>query len=79
MYELAALGCHETEPGCAVQEAVESGALAADRLESYRKLEREARANELRHDEHRRRQADRVWGQLHDEVARLRRWKGGKP
>ena len=51
---------HETEPGCAVMAAVESGSLAADRPESYRKLEREAQANELRHDEHRRRQADRV-------------------
>lgn len=42
------------------------------------KLEREARAWELRQDEHKRRQAERVWGQLHDEVALLRRWKGGK-
>jgi ribosome biogenesis GTPase len=70
---------HDTEPGCAVKEAVESGALDADRFEHYRKLEREARANELRHDTHRRRQAERVWGQLSDEVARLREWKGGKP
>jgi ribosome biogenesis GTPase len=70
---------HETEPGCAVKEAVESGALDPDRFEHYRKLEREAQANELRHDEHRRRQAERVWGQLSDEVAQLRKWKGGKP
>jgi len=70
---------HETEPGCAVKEAVGSGALDADRLEHHRKLEREARASELRHDVHRRRQAERVWGQLSDEVARLRKWKGGKP
>jgi ribosome biogenesis GTPase len=69
---------HDTEPGCAVKAAAESGELAAERLEHYRKLEREARAYELRHDEHKRRQAERVWGQLHDEVARLRRWKGGK-
>jgi ribosome biogenesis GTPase / thiamine phosphate phosphatase len=32
---------HESEPGCAVQEAIRSGELSADRLESYRKLERE--------------------------------------
>jgi ribosome biogenesis GTPase / thiamine phosphate phosphatase len=32
---------HEREPGCAVQEAIASGELPADRLESYRKLERE--------------------------------------
>jgi ribosome biogenesis GTPase len=70
---------HDTEPGCAVKEAVDSGALDTDRFQHYRKLEREARANELRHDEHRRRQAERVWGQLSDEVAQLRKWKGGKP
>ncbi len=69
---------HETEPGCAVREAVESGDLAAERLEHYQKLEREAQAYQLRHDERLRRQSERVWGQLHDEVARLRRWKGGK-
>ena len=70
---------HDTEPGCAVKEAVDSGALPAERLEHYRKLEREAKANELRQDERLRRQSERVWGQLSDEVARLRRWKGGKP
>jgi ribosome biogenesis GTPase len=70
---------HDTEPGCAVKAAVASGTLDADRLEHCRRLEREARANELRHDTRRRRQAERVWGQLADEVARLRQWKGGKP
>jgi ribosome biogenesis GTPase len=69
---------HDTEPGCAVRGAVKSGDLASDRLEHYRKLEREALANELRHDEGMRRQSERVWGQLHDEAARLRRWKGGE-
>jgi ribosome biogenesis GTPase len=70
---------HGAEPGCAVQEAVASGDLRADRLEHYHTLEREARAYALRHDERKRRQAERVWGQLSDEAARLRRWKGGKP
>ncbi|MBN2574407.1 MAG: ribosome small subunit-dependent GTPase A [Deltaproteobacteria bacterium] len=70
---------HETEPGCAVKQAVESGELDADRLEHFRKLEREAQAYELRHDEAKRRQAGRLWGQLWDEAARLRKWKGGKP
>lgn len=32
---------HDSEPGCAVQEAIRQGILDADRLESYRKLERE--------------------------------------
>jgi ribosome biogenesis GTPase len=32
---------HEREPGCAVRAAIASGALPRDRLESYRKLQRE--------------------------------------
>ncbi|MFE2261208.1 ribosome small subunit-dependent GTPase A [Streptomyces griseosporeus] len=32
---------HESEPGCAVREAIDSGELPARRLESYRKLKRE--------------------------------------
>jgi ribosome biogenesis GTPase / thiamine phosphate phosphatase len=35
---------HETEPGCAVREALASGRLSAERWESYRKLQRELRA-----------------------------------
>lgn len=41
---------HETEPGCAVSAAVESGALSADRLESYNKLLREHARLEARAD-----------------------------
>jgi ribosome biogenesis GTPase len=32
---------HDSEPGCAVKEAIEQGDLTEKRLESYRKLERE--------------------------------------
>lgn len=70
---------HEAEPGCAVREALASGELAADRVEHFRQLQREAQAYALRHDARQRRKAERVWGQLADEVALLRRWKGGKP
>jgi ribosome biogenesis GTPase len=68
---------HEHEPGCAVKEAVRRGVLEADRLEHFHQLQREARSYERRHDEHLRRQSERVWGQLHAEAARLRRWKEG--
>jgi ribosome biogenesis GTPase / thiamine phosphate phosphatase len=68
---------HDKEPGCAVRDAVDSGTIVADRLEHYRKLEKEAQAYERRHDERLRRQSGRVWGQLYDEAARLRRWKKG--
>ncbi|MFO0737103.1 MAG: ribosome small subunit-dependent GTPase A [Labilithrix sp.] len=41
---------HESEPGCAVREATRTGALAADRLESWNKLthERSAQADKAR-------------------------------
>ena len=42
---------HDTEPGCAVKGGDGSGELEAERLEHYRKLEREAQAYQLRHDE----------------------------
>jgi ribosome biogenesis GTPase / thiamine phosphate phosphatase len=41
---------HEHEPGCAVRAAVESGALPAERFESYRKLQRELAALAARQD-----------------------------
>ena len=69
---------HDHEPGCAVKEAIAAGGLPAERLQHYQKLQREAEAYERRHDQRLRRQSERLWGQLHDEVARLRKWKGGK-
>ncbi len=41
---------HDSEPGCAVQGALESGALPERRWESYLKLAREARWMAMRHD-----------------------------
>ena len=41
---------HEQEPGCAVREALSNGTLAAERFTSYRKLQRELRALEIRKD-----------------------------
>jgi ribosome biogenesis GTPase len=41
---------HQTEPGCAVQEALLSGALAPDRFASYRKVQREIAAAAARQD-----------------------------
>lgn len=42
---------HDSEPGCAVKRAVEQGQLGADRLESYRQLQRERRFLASRVDE----------------------------
>lgn len=41
---------HEQEPGCAVREALGNGTLAEERFTSYRKLQRELRALEIRKD-----------------------------
>jgi len=51
---------HQSEPGCAVREAVDEGELSPDRYDHYLKLEAEAHANEVRHDERRRRAGDRA-------------------
>jgi ribosome biogenesis GTPase len=41
---------HDTEPGCAVKAAIDSGTLSLKRLESYRKLQREMLAVERKKD-----------------------------
>ena len=41
---------HAEEPGCAVVAEVENGNLPADRLESFRALQREVRSLEVRRD-----------------------------
>ena len=41
---------HEHEPGCAVKAAIADGSLPAERFASYRKLQREIRALEIRKD-----------------------------
>ena len=69
---------HDQEPGCAVKAAINSAQLPPERLEHFQKLEREAQAFERRHDKRLQRQSGRAWGQLHDEAARLRKWKGGE-
>jgi ribosome biogenesis GTPase len=65
---------HEHEPGCAVLAAVESGALAAERLQSWRKLQRELLAIAMRHDALLRKQEVARWKQRSKEgKARARR------
>ena len=52
---------HEHEPGCAVLGAVESGELPRERLQSWRKLQRELFAIAMRHDALLRKQEVRKW------------------
>jgi ribosome biogenesis GTPase len=57
---------HEDEPGCAVRQAIEEGRLDPERLESYRKLERELEYQQSRHDA-------RIEQQRKEEVRRIHR------
>lgn len=56
---------HQTEPGCAVLSAVESGVLDPDRLENYRRLIREAAFEERKHDKAAAAGLKRHWKKLH--------------
>ena len=52
---------HETEPGCAVQEAIAGGTLASERLQSYRKLQSELAHLERRLDKRLRAEERKKW------------------
>ncbi|HEY3551749.1 MAG TPA: ribosome small subunit-dependent GTPase A [Gaiellaceae bacterium] len=52
---------HMHEPGCAVLAAVETGKLPRERLDSWRKLQRELRAIAMRHDAVLRKEELRKW------------------
>ena len=68
---------HETEPGCAVQAAIEDGRLDADRLRRYRKLQSEDRRNSESIAE--RRSRDKSLGKFYKSVLSGKRLeKGGK-
>ncbi len=54
---------HETEPGCAVQEAISAGTLDAARLKSMRKLAREAERFKIAQDPIARQAQRRLWAQ----------------
>jgi ribosome biogenesis GTPase len=52
---------HEHEPGCAVRSALADGSLPQERYGSYRKLQRELRALEIRQDARLRSEARKEW------------------
>jgi ribosome biogenesis GTPase / thiamine phosphate phosphatase len=59
---------HNTEPGCAVQAALLSGELAAERYGSWRKLQRELRSIAIRSDARLRREEKKRWSRLYKEA-----------
>lgn len=52
---------HQTEPGCAVRQALDDGRLAPERFAGYRKLERELRSLAIRADARLRQEEGRKW------------------
>ena len=59
---------HESEPGCGVRAAIAGGTLAGDRLDSFRKLAREAAHAERRVDIGARLEERRRWKAIHKSV-----------
>ncbi len=55
---------HQSEPGCAVRGAIESGELPAERFDSYLKLQRELRYQARRRDVAAQRRESRRWGMM---------------
>lgn len=68
---------HHSEPGCGVRAAVAAGQLAPDRLEAYRKLQREARRATLATDAVARRAERRRWTAIYRSVDRHMKTKYG--
>ena len=64
---------HESEPGCAVRTAAETGELAPERLEGYLKLRHEAEAHEFRQSTHQVRAHERRFSRL---VRNMKKIKG---
>jgi ribosome biogenesis GTPase len=69
---------HASEPGCAVRAAIADGSLAADRLDAYRKLEKEARRAELAGDAVARKAERRKWSAMVKSNQRFVAFKSGR-
>ena len=67
---------HESEPGCAVREALETGVLEAGRWRSYQKLQREQAHFERREDPVAREANRRHWIAINKSVRRYKKLKG---
>jgi ribosome biogenesis GTPase / thiamine phosphate phosphatase len=65
---------HKTEPGCAIRQALADGSLARDRWESYRKLQRELFALEVKLDKRLKSDQRKKWRALERQRRRPKRW-----
>lgn len=55
---------HENEPNCAIREAIEEGLLDIERLENYKKLQRELKYNELNSRQLEREKVNHMFGSM---------------
>ncbi|MGW0181830.1 ribosome small subunit-dependent GTPase A [Nocardia sp. NPDC003345] len=67
---------HDSEPGCAVREAVDAEMISARRLDNYRKLARENAWMEARTDKRLRAEREKVWRGIAKEQRRMYRDRG---
>ncbi len=66
---------HNGEPGCAVEEAVSDGSLSAQRLEHYRKLQKEIQYLESRRDDKARRREEKKRGrEFSNRIKEVKQW-----
>ena len=56
---------HNTEPGCAVHQAIADGSLDPDRMANYRKLKRELEFQERRRDPAAQSELKKRWKRIH--------------
>jgi ribosome biogenesis GTPase len=66
---------HETEPGCAVKQAIEEGRLGGKRLKSYKKLRRELDVLAARKDQRARLDHRAKQKQLARRIRQMQRWR----
>ncbi len=66
---------HRAEPGCAVRQAIESGELDAERLESFRKLERELEFLSRKLDAGLQSAEEKKWRKIHQAQKRNYQWR----
>ncbi|HEX2951057.1 MAG TPA: ribosome small subunit-dependent GTPase A [Armatimonadota bacterium] len=67
---------HGEEPGCAVQAALESGELEADRFASYQKLQREQQFIAAKTDRQEEQAIKRKWKQIHKLQKEIKKQRG---
>ena len=67
---------HDTEPGCAIKNAVINGQLSQERVDSYKKLIREQEYLNNRKNIYERRKKDRKLGKIYRQGKSIRKYKG---